>query len=148
MDQVNPDIGAFKAKGGKLITYHGWGDAVVSALDTISYYEQVRKLQGSAQETDGFFRLFMVPGLAHCQGGKGPTVFGNHGQQAPNANATNDLLMALDHWVERGVAPDSIIASELIGGKATVTRPLCAYPKKAVYGGSGSTNAAANFVCQ
>ena len=148
VDQVNPDIGAFKARGGKLITYHGWADAVVSALDTIRYYEQVRDRQGSQQATDSFFRLFLVPGMGHCQGGSGPTVFGNGGLQAPQPDAANDLLMALDRWVESGSAPDAIIASQIGGGTVTATRPLCAYPKRAVYKGAGRTDDAANFSCR
>ncbi len=146
VDQVNPDLSTFKARGGKLIAYHGWGDAVVSALDTIDYFEQVRKRQG--ESTSSFFRLFMAPGLAHCQGGAGPTVFGNHGNQAPNPTPENDLLMALDRWVERGVAPDAIIASQVSGTTVTSTRPICVYPAKAVYKGSGSTSDAANFMCR
>ena len=71
VDQINPDITAFKARGGKAIVYQGWQDPVVNALDTIAYYEQVRSRQGSQQETDGFFRLFMVPGMGHCAGGTG-----------------------------------------------------------------------------
>lgn len=149
VDHNDTDIAAFKSRGGKLIAYHGWGDAVVSALDTIRYYEKVRAVQGSQQATDGFYRLFLAPGMAHCEGGTGPTVFGNQGRQAPNASAANDLLMALDQWVEKGVAPDAIVASQVdASGTATVTRPLCAYPKKAAYKGSGSTNDARNFECR
>jgi feruloyl esterase len=148
VDLTDPDIRAFKARGAKLISYHGWGDAVVSALDTIKYYEQVREQQGSQQATDSFFRLFLVPGMGHCQGGSGPTVFGNQGLQAPDASAANDLLMALDRWVESGSAPDAIVASQMSGNAVSATRPLCAYPKRAVYKGTGSTDSAANFSCQ
>lgn len=148
VDQNNADISAFKARGGKLITYQGWADPVVNPLDTIAYYEKVRTQQGSQQATDDFFRLFLAPGMGHCSGGTGPTVFGNGGTQAPNATADNDLLKALDRWVEQGVAPDAMIASRVQAGAVTATRPVCAYPKKAVYSGSGSTSEAANFTCQ
>ena len=120
----------------------------MSALDTIKYYEQVRERQGSQQATDSFFRLFLVPGMGHCQGGSGPTVFGNQGLQAPDASAANDLLMALDWWVESGNAPDAIVASQMSGNAVSATRPLCAYPKRAVYMGAGSTDSAANFACR
>jgi feruloyl esterase len=148
VDHNDADISAFKASGGKLITYQGWADAVVNPLDTIAYYEKVRTAQGSQQATDDFFRLFLAPGVGHCGGGTGPSVFGNGGNLAPNATADSDLLMALDRWVEQGVAPDAIVASRVQGGAVTVTRPLCPYPKKAVYKGSGSTTEAANFSCQ
>jgi feruloyl esterase len=134
VDQVNPDLGAFKARGGKAIVYQGWQDPVVNAIDTIAYYERVRARQGSQQEVDRFFRLFMVPGMGHCSGGTGATTF--------------DALAALDAWVEKGMAPDRIIASRVVGGATVRTRPLCPYPKKAVHTGNGSTDDAANFVCR
>lgn len=148
VDQNNTDLSAFKASGGKLITYQGWSDPVVNAVDTIAYYDRVRTAQGGQQNVDGFFRLFLAPGMGHCSGGTGPTTFGNSGAQAPNASAANDLLMALDRWVEQGVAPDSIVASRVQAGAVTASRPLCPYPKQAVYKGSGSTSDAGSFSCQ
>ena len=148
VDHVNADLSAFKARGGKLITFQGWADPVVSALDTIAYYDKVRSLQGSQAETDTFFRLFMAPGMDHCRGGPGANVFGNGGVAAPDPSAQNDLLMALDRWVEQGTAPERLIAARVVNGVATHTRPLCAYPKKAVYSGTGSTDVAASFACR
>jgi feruloyl esterase len=148
VDQVNPDLSAFKARGGKAIVYHGWQDPVVNPLDTIAYYEQVKALQGSQAETDRFLRLFLVPGMGHCGGGAGATNFGNQGSPSPVLSAERDVLMALDRWVEQGVAPDSIVASRVVGGNTVRTRLLCPYPKKAVYRGTGSTDEAASFTCQ
>jgi feruloyl esterase len=147
VDQTNPDIAAFKARGAKAIVYQGWQDPVVNPLDTIAYYDKVNTAQGSAA-TDEFFRLFVVPGMGHCGGGSGATVFGNSGTLPPDASADRDLLMALDRWVESGTAPDRIVASRVSGGAVVRTRPLCPYPKKAVYGGSGSTDDAASFRCE
>ncbi|KAF1046317.1 tannase/feruloyl esterase family alpha/beta hydrolase [Xylophilus sp.] len=148
VDQVNPDIAAFKARGGKAIVYQGWADPVVNAADTIGYYEQVRSRQGSQAATDDFFRLFLVPGMGHCSGGSGTANFGNQGGTSPVVSADRDVLMALDRWVEQGSAPERIVASRVEGGNAVRTRPLCPYPKKAVYSGSGSTDDAANFACR
>ena len=134
IDQRNPDLDVFKRRGGKAIVYQGWQDPVVNPVDTIAYYEQVRSKQRSQRETDRFFRLFLVPGMGHCSGGTGTTVF--------------DPLAALDAWVERGIAPDRITASRVVEGATVRTRPLCPYPKKAVYLGSGSTDEAASFVCR
>jgi feruloyl esterase len=133
VDQVNPDISAFKRRGGKLIVYNGWNDPVVNALDTIAYYERVRALEGSQQATDEFMRLFLVPGMGHCGGGAGTSSF--------------DMVAALDAWVDRGIAPESVPASRVVAGTVTRTRPLCAYPRVARYVGSGSVDAASNFRC-
>jgi feruloyl esterase len=148
VDHNDTNIQPFKERGGKLITFIGWSDPVVNPLDTIAYYEGVRAAQGSQAATDEFFRLFLVPGMGHCGGGGGANVFGNGGNAPPSPTADNDLLMALDRWVEQGAAPERIVASRLQGGTVVRTRPLCPYPKKAVYGGSGSTDDAANFTCQ
>jgi feruloyl esterase len=148
IDHVSPDLSAFKAHGGKAIVYQGWQDPVVNALDTIDYYEKVRARHGSQQDVDGFLRLFLVPGMGHCGGGAGATNFGNQGSPAPTVDANNDLLSALDAWVEKGIAPERLFASRVVEGKVERTRLLCAYPKKAVYAGPGSTDSAASFVCR
>jgi feruloyl esterase len=147
IDQVSPDLGGFRLHGGKAIVYHGWQDPVTNALDTIAYYEKVQAKLG-AQATDSFFRVFMVPGMGHCSGGTGTTNFGNQGAPSPVVDAQHDLLTALDAWVERGVAPDRVVASRLVDGATVRTRPLCRYPQKAVYVGHGSTDDAANFECR
>lgn len=147
VDQVNPDIEAFRSRGAKAIVYQGWADPVVNAADTIAYYEQVRDRQGSQAATDDFFRLFLVPGMGHCSGGTGTSNFGNAGASSPVVDADRDLLSALDRWVDQGVAPQRIVATRVVGGVAGRTRPLCPYPRKAVHVGSGSTDDAANFTC-
>lgn len=148
VDQNSVDLSAFKARGAKAIVYQGWQDPVVSALDTIAYYERLRTAQGSQAETDRFFRLFTVPGMGHCSGGSGANRFGNQGGESPVLSPERDVLQALDRWVEQGTAPDRIVASRVVGGAVVRTRPLCPYPKTAVYSGSGSTDDAASFSCQ
>ena len=76
----------------------------------------------------------MVPGMGHCGGGDGASTF--------------DMLAALDKWVSTGKAPDTVPASRTRNGAVDRTRPLCAYPKYAVYSGSGSLEEAANFRCR
>lgn len=132
---------------GKAIVYQGWQDPVVNPIDTIAYYDRVKTLQGSREETEMFFRLFLVPGMGHCSGGTGTTNFGNQGAPSPIVDAEHDLLAALDNWVEKGIAPEKIIASKVVNGDIVRTRPLCPYPGKAMYKGSGSTNDAVNFTC-
>jgi feruloyl esterase len=141
LDAFDPDLTGLRQRGAKLILYHGWSDPSISPLNTIDYYERVVSfLQGkqshqqaetSAQE---FVRLFMVPGMLHCAGGPGPSTF--------------DMVSALENWVENGRAPERVVASHSTKGVEDRTRPLCVYPKVAVYTGRGSTDEAANFVCQ
>jgi len=93
----------------------------------------VEKTMGGAEQTQRFVRLFMAPGMAHCNGGRGPNVV--------------DALPSIEEWVEHGVAPDRLIASRIVGGATDRTRPLCPYPQVARWKGTGSTDVAANFVC-
>lgn len=137
------DLSAFRANGGKLIFYHGWADPWILAQLPITYFQQVNRRMG---DTADFFRLFMVPGMGHCAGGPGTDHFGSRGD-APAVDADHDMLSALEAWVERGKAPQRIIASRVEQGQVTRTRPLCPYPSRAVYKGSGSTDDAANFQC-
>jgi feruloyl esterase len=149
-DAADPDLSAFQAHGGKLIMYHGWADHSITALRTLQYYDDVRKTVGE-DATDEFARLFMVPGLHHCGRGPGPWSFGGTGQIALKDDAEHNMLMALDRWVEEGVAPEKIIGVKFVNDDprqgVALTRPLCPYPQAAQYKGSGSINEAANFVC-
>ncbi|MDE3109074.1 MAG: tannase/feruloyl esterase family alpha/beta hydrolase [Acidobacteriota bacterium] len=149
INATNPDLKRFRAHGGKLLLYHGWTDPGASPLETLDYYEDVVasihgvKAEAPGEETPAFIghiestqhfaRLFMVPGMDHCGGGPGPNVF--------------DAFGSLAIWVEQGRAPERIVAAHMDNGSATMTRPLCPYPKTAHYTGHGSTDEAANFVC-
>ena len=155
LNATNPDLRSFRANGGKLIQYHGWGDAAISPLSSIEYYESARafldkfpdpRKQGSGNTQD-FYRLFMVPGMGHCGGGVGPNRFGNGA--ASRADPEHNVLTALEQWVELGAAPDKIIGTGTAADDPTktLTRPLCPYPQVAHYKGSGDTNDASNFAC-
>ena len=153
LDAVNPDLTAFKARGGKLILYHGWNDPAISALGTIDYYDNVVKTVGAAQ-TSEFVRLFMVPGMQHCAGGPGPSDFGQWGPSFNPAldDAGHNITIALEQWVEKGTVPEQVIArgnTDASGaGKGTAyAQPICAYPKAAVYKGSGDRKDAASYAC-
>ncbi len=133
MEADNPDLSAFRARGGKLVMTTGWSDPIAAPLDIVKYYEAAEAKNGGPTRTQEFFRFFMAPGMGHCGGGPGPNTF--------------DSLAALDAWVTAKKPPTRLIASHLTDGKSDRTRPLCAYPAAAVYTGKGSTDEAENFVC-
>ena len=124
MTPPNPtQLSRFKGHG-KLIVVHGGADPVFSANDTIAWY---RALLGADSHADAYARLFLVPGMNHCSGGPATDRF--------------DMLPVLEDWVEHDVAPRSVVAAvdpanpDVIaqGWSSTRTRPLCAYPKRAVF---------------
>lgn len=147
LNATDPDLKPFRIRGGKLIVYHGWNDPAISPLSSIDYFRSVRAKMG-AKEEDGFLRLYLAPGMAHCGGGPGPDSFGQGTVAA--ADPQHSISKALENWVENGTAPGPIIATKLKTGSPTTvvrTRPLCPYPEVARYAGSGSTDEAANFSC-
>ena len=127
----NPDLSAFRKRGGKLLMTYGWADAILQPLMGVDYYE--RALQANGPATPEFLRLFMIPGMAHCSGGVGPDQ--------------HDAVTAVIDWVETGKAPDTMIASKVVNNQVVRTRPLCPYPQVARYTGTGSIDDAANFRC-
>ena len=133
MSAVERDMTPFKKRGGKLLMYTGWADPVVPPSDTVAYYDSVVKAMGGLEKTREFYRFFLAPGMGHCRQGPGPNEF--------------DMLGALEQWVEKGVAPERVIASHATGGKTDRTRPLCMYPLVAHHKGAGSIDEAANFAC-
>jgi feruloyl esterase len=128
VDSVNPDLGAFKKSGGKLLLTHGWADTGITPENTIWYYDSVLDKMGSNQSD--WMRLFMAPGMGHCGGGPGVNTF--------------DSIGTLENWVERGIAPDQMLGK----GADGLTRPLCPYPQYAEYKGTGDLKAAASWACK
>jgi len=141
LDSNNPDLTALRDRGAKLIVYHGWSDPDISPLASINYFEEVVKQMNpgqqpaaALQQTQEFFRLFMVPGMGHCSGGPGPDRF--------------DTLTSLEQWVEQGIAPEQMTASKIIDGETVRTRPLCVYPESPVWNGRGNPDEATSFNCE
>lgn len=131
MAATDPDLSAYWASGGKLLMWHGWSDQHISPQSTLAYYSALRRTMG-ARTVDGFAKLYLFPGVAHCSGGEGPDTF--------------DILTPVMAWVESGRQPNRVVASKgATDGTVTRTRPVFPYPTVARYDGSGSVDDAANF---
>lgn len=139
------NLARLKNRGAKMLVYHGTSDPIFSSDDTTGWYEALRAANGG--DAANFARFFRVPGMNHCSGGPATDQF--------------DMLTPLVNWVEKGQAPDSVLASARGTGNAggvnadvpaawsaARSRPLCPYPKVARYKGSGSVEDAASFGCQ
>jgi feruloyl esterase len=159
----NPDLSRARDLHRKILMFHGWADPNIKPQDSVEYFEAVEKRMGDVGD---FFRFFMIPGMAHC--GAGPNTGADF--VGPDANskrisqltsASNNWQLALERWVEEGKAPEKIIATEFDlppnalpgapvppGAGIKSTRPLCTYPKVAVYNGSGPITSAASFECK
>jgi feruloyl esterase len=172
----SPDLRRFRARGGKLIQYHGWSDQVVVPQGSINYartlavYERLRRQRAAAFEPSverlsaadvtaamdeqgrsvrDFHRLFMLPHVGHCSGGTGPSLVGATTGDPPAgmADAEHDMVMAVVQWVEQGRAPERLIATRVTNGAVVRQRPLCVFPKEPRYRGSGDVDAAESFQC-
>jgi feruloyl esterase len=132
VEPASTNLSTFSARGGKLLFFHGDSDPWFSPLDTLDYYKSLAPANGGADKVAEWSRIFLVPGMRHCGGGPALDQF--------------DMLGAVVNWVEKGSAPESVIATgQAFSGRS---RPLCAYPKHAQYTGHGDTNDAKNFSCQ
>ena len=130
-DATDPDLSEFKKAGGKLILWHGWADAALTALASVDYFEAAESRDADVRD---YFRLYMLPGVFHCAGGPGPDRV--------------DWIDAIENWVERDQAPERLTAYRVSDNKLDMARPLCIFPERAVYKGSGNSNEAANFECR
>jgi len=144
-DSSNPDLSRFKNEGGKLLIYEGLNDLSVLPQWVIQYFEKVQRVLGGTAQTQAFARMFLLPGVEHCDGGPGAD--------------TVDYLTYLENWVERGEAPEKLIAAHLKNpnssgaaafpldpAKVAFTRPVFPYPTRVRYSGHGDPHDAANFI--
>ena len=122
-DSPNPDLSKFNARGGKLIIFQGWADAIVTPFRTVDYYDAVTKAAGGQAKAEAFARLFMIPGMDHCGASNAGPGIDNRGL---------DPLTALESWVEKDQAPAQLLMTKLdTTGKPQWSRPVCAWPQVA-----------------
>ncbi|EON64415.1 hypothetical protein W97_03646 [Coniosporium apollinis CBS 100218] len=174
-DRINPgnatadnfDLSPFYEKGGKLLHYHGLSDGSIATGASLYLYNQILKtLEPNGIELDPWYRMFLVPGLQHCVGTpsnmNAPWYFagpnqarrlGTSAYSVPGfSDAQHDVLLAMMAWVENGTAPDQIIATkwenDTLHDTVERQRPICAYPKQAMYSGEGDEDEAENWRCE
>ena len=163
------DLSPFQAKGGKVITYHGLSDALIAPGSSTYFYNQVLStLKPEAVDLDPFFRHYNVPGMQHCASTppdvNAPWYFAGANQAGALAPAggvhsvpgfmdpEHDILMALMEWTEKGREPEQIVATkwrnDTVYDEVWKQRPICVYPKQAMYDGSGDVDEASSWRCE
>ena len=177
-DAINPGsatadgfgaLAEYRARGGKVIMYHGAADSLIPTGSSVDFYAKTREAlvggiegeQKEGEDLDAFFRFFLVPGMGHCSGSSSAPWYVSAGSQEIKGTThsvpgfedpDHDVILAVMRWVEEGVAPDQLIATKFQDDDASaevlVQRPLCPYPLLATYVGSGDVNAAENWVCK
>ncbi|MBF8269715.1 MAG: Tannase/feruloyl esterase family alpha/beta hydrolase [Gammaproteobacteria bacterium] len=133
VDFSDPNLQPFRDRGGKVIMYAAWEESAIPPRGLVNYYQSVVDTMGGLEQTQNFAHLFMPAGLGMCPGFSDPDSF--------------DSQKAIELWVEQGQAPDTIMGKNKVGDVVHRTRPVCAWPKVAIYQGNGDTNDAANFSC-
>jgi len=134
----NPDLSAFKARGGKLLAWHGLADELVMPQGTINYYNRVAGAMGGMAGVQSFYRVYLVPGAGHGT----PNGTSNPAADVPNFAAGQEYGL-LTQWVEQGIAPDAVTLQSA-GGNSGLA---CVYPKKATYNGTGLVTVASSYSC-
>jgi feruloyl esterase len=152
IDVSTPDLAGFRAAGGKLIHYHGWSDQRVPATASVKFYEEAAARMGGDRKVQEFYRLFMGPGMEHCNAGPGPNAIGGgYGLPASARDPEHDVVEALVHWVERGTAPAKLVATRYRDNQPdkgiTAQRPWCPHPQVARLKGKADPSLAASYAC-
>ncbi|KAL1305750.1 hypothetical protein AAFC00_007331 [Neodothiora populina] len=143
------DLSAFRAAGGKLISYHGGADPVIPGEQAMRYYNHVAStMNASHTDLDGFFRLFRISGMGHCESGNGAWAFG---QTIDARNASTAILLDLVDWVEKGEAPEVMVGTKFVNDTSAdgieFERPHCRYPYRTTFK-EGNPNITSSWGCE
>jgi hypothetical protein len=149
---VQPDLKRFLERGGRLVLWHGWADAAIPPQATLDFHRKI--LQASGSHAADSVRLFMVPGVQHCAGGPGPSLFGEMGAPLPTDTPDRNITAALQAWVETGHSPESLVGRISNGfftsgaGATEKQRLICAYPRRAVLRAGADPDRASSYDCR
>jgi Tannase and feruloyl esterase len=137
----NPDLTAFNSRGGKVLLYHGLADGLIAPQGSDNYYSRVASTMGGVAETQKFFRYYQIPGFTHSGRLEGaPSV-----PVPQSALGRDEMFVALQAWVESATAPGRI---DVKSSDSSVSLPMCVYPQKITYSGTGAVKAAASYGCK
>lgn len=145
------DLSAFRARGSKILHYHGQDDGIITPLNSERYYDYVsRTMSLPSEELDDFYRFFRIGGMGHCGGGAGAVNIGNSlAGRGASMQPDDNVLMAMVRWVEEGTPPDTVAGAKFVGQEndpmggpppawpreVEYTRAHCRYPLRNVFDG-------------
>jgi pimeloyl-ACP methyl ester carboxylesterase len=156
----SPDLSKAVALKRKVLMYGGLADGAIPTAGWINYYTRVSTAMGGLSATQNFFRMYMIPGMAHSSTGASTTLgnpfSGYPANKAPlplmpgpnntaPAESQDQMFTALKNWVENGVAPSDIT---IFSGDKTVGYPICVYPKKITWNGTSDAKLPTSYSCQ
>lgn len=161
------DLTPYRARGGKILMYHGLADNIIPTKSSLYFYNHVYRalLPKGISSLDSFYRLFLIPGMQHCAGSgsvSAPWYIAGGSQAVAGATHSvpgfedpqHDIILAMIQWTEKGVAPDELVATKYVNDTATlgveIQRPICPYPLQAMYKPSnrGGTSNPDNWSCK
>ncbi|KAJ0417825.1 putative feruloyl esterase B-2 [Aspergillus carlsbadensis] len=136
------DLTPFRRAGGKVLTYHGLQDQLISSDNSKLYYHRVLEtMKLKPSELDEFYRFFTISGMAHCAGGDGASNIGSRAETASRTDPEDNVLMAMVRWVEEGIPPETVRGAKFTdeaGSSVEYYRKHCRYPRRNVYKGPGN----------
>ena len=136
------DLSSFRDSGGKVLTYHGLEDQLISSDNSKLYYARVAETMDlPPAELDEFYRFFQISGMGHCGGGNGAYGIGNGYSTFDGTDPEDNVLMAMVKWVEEGRAPETVRGAKFVdgpGSEVEYKRKHCRYPRRNVYRGPGN----------
>jgi len=142
------DLSPFASRGGKLLTYHGLADGLISSDNSARYYNHVSNTMSlPSSDLDDFYRYFRISGLGHCSGGNGATFFGQSSGAVAGLEESNNVVLQMVAWVEGGKAPETVLGARVEKGKVVGERKHCKYPSRNVYRGPGGYDDVSAWEC-